>query len=240
MRTKKIYFCLLIAFAAFLPSCELDNIPGPDAQLNGLIIDDKTGELVSQDIIQGSTLDFYEHGYQNPTKRALSIKNDGSYTNNLMFSGAYTVITPAANWYPIDSIKSLVLYPGRNTFDLKVIPFIRIINLRIENNAGVIEAKFMLEGGQPSASLKALTLCAQSDPNVAIGLRFTIQGTPNNSTKSFNNIPIPATEQMLSVNLSQNSTLFKAGKTYYFRVAALTGVSGAKENYSKAVAIQIP
>lgn len=239
MKAKILYFIVLITFALFVTSCELDNIPGPDAQLQGSIIDDKTGELVTQDVMQGSTIDFYEHGYNNPTKQALFIRNNGTFTNNLMFSGSYTVTTPTANWYPTDSLKNFILTPGANKYDFRVTPYLRIKNLAIVNNSGVIEARFMLEGGQLSTTLKTMTLCAHSDHNVAIGLRFTIQGTPNNSTKSFANVAVPVTEQNLSINLSQNTALFVAGRTYYFRVAALTGVSGAKENYSPAIKITL-
>ena len=52
--------------ALILHSCELDNYDGPDATLSGRIIDKETGELVEQDIIRGTQIEFIEHGYDNP------------------------------------------------------------------------------------------------------------------------------------------------------------------------------
>lgn len=62
---KKIFVkTLFIAMSALiLHSCELDNYDGPDATLSGRIIDKETGELVEQDIIRGTQIEFIEHGY---------------------------------------------------------------------------------------------------------------------------------------------------------------------------------
>lgn len=57
---KKIFVkTLFIAMSALiLHSCELDNYDGPDATLSGRIIDKETGELVEQDIIRGTQIEF--------------------------------------------------------------------------------------------------------------------------------------------------------------------------------------
>ncbi len=254
---KKILYhsIFLLIGLVYFTSCELDNIPAPDAQLTGKIIDDATDSLVLQDLMSGSTLDFYEDKYgTKATKTALYIRNDGTYTNNLMFSGFYTVITPNANWYPIDSLKGFSLKPGGNSLDLRVTPYIRVKNFRVVNNAGVIEAYFTLEGGKTTSTFKTLTLCAHSDPRVAIGLRFTVQSaaiaatgttpavlatTPVFTASATNgNGAITNSEIKLTMNTkAPNDKVFISGRTYYFRVAALSSVSGAKENYSSAIAV---
>ena len=77
--------------ALILHSCELDNYDGPDATLSGRIIDKETGELVEQDIIRGTQIEFIEHGYDNPLTQYMVIKNDGTYANKMMFANDYTI-----------------------------------------------------------------------------------------------------------------------------------------------------
>lgn len=235
---------ILLLISLFTLSCEVDNIKGPDAQLTGRIIDDLTDSLVQQDLMSGSTLDFYEAGYNPVTKISLYCKVDGTYTNNMMFSGTYLITTPTANWYPVDSVKGFILKPGKNTYDFRVIPYLRIKNTSIilDTITKTINAKFSLEGGQLSTTLKTLTLCVHSDPRVAVGMSLPLQA-PNGTKpwqKTYNNTSIPASDQTLSIPLSTNTGTLKSGRTYYFRVAALSGVTGAKENYSNAVPIIIP
>lgn len=244
MKNRYINVLLIVLIGLVLVSCEVDNIPGPDAQLTGCIIDDLTDSLVQQDLISGSSLDFWEAGYNPVTKISLSCKNDGTYTNNLMFSGTYLITTPTTNWYPLDSIKGFILKPGKNTYDFRVTPYIRIkdVSIVVDTISKTIIAKFKLEGGQLSTTIKTLTLCAHPDPRVSKSMLLSLQATGGAKPweKTFNSTSIPVSEQMLTIPLSTNTTTLKSGRTYYFRIAALTGVTGAKENYSKAVAIQIP
>jgi hypothetical protein len=243
MKNRYLSILLIVLISMGFLSCEVDNIPGPDALLTGRIIDDLTDSLVQQDLISGSSLDFWEAGYDPVTKISLSCKVDGTYTNNMMFSGTYLITTPNANWYPVDSIKGFILKPGQNTYDFRVTPYIRVkdANIVVDTISKTIVAKFKLEGGQLSTTIKTLTLCAHPDPRVAKGMLLALQAPSGKPwEKTFNNTSIPMSEQTLTIPLASNTTVLKSKKTYYFRIAALTGVTGARENYSKAVAIQIP
>jgi len=244
MKNRYISILLIVLIVMGFVSCEVDNIPGPDAQLTGRIIDDLTDSLVQQDLISGSSLDFWEAGYDPVTKISLSCKQDGTYTNNMMFSATYLITTPNANWYPVDSVKGFILKQGKNTYDFRVTPYIRIKNATIAYNATTasIEARFKLEGGQLSTTLKTLTLSVHPDPRVSVAMQLPLQSSTSTKPwiKTFTNTAIPLAEQVLSIKLADNTSALKSGKVYYFRIAALTGVTGAKDNYSRAVQIQIP
>lgn len=99
--------------ALILHSCELDNYDGPDATLSGRIIDKETGELVEQDIIRGTQIEFIEHGYDNPLTQYMVIKNDGTYANKMMFANDYTIQIRSANFpatEPVEiTIKEILL-----------------------------------------------------------------------------------------------------------------------------------
>ena len=74
---KKIFVkTLFIAMSALiLHSCELDNYDGSDATF-GRIIDKETGELVEQDIIRGTQIEFIEHGMTTMLTQYMVIKNE--------------------------------------------------------------------------------------------------------------------------------------------------------------------
>ena len=59
MKNRYISILLIVLIGMGFVSCEVDNIPSPDSQLTGRIIDDLTDSLVQQDLISGSSLDFW-------------------------------------------------------------------------------------------------------------------------------------------------------------------------------------
>ena len=64
---------------------KVDNFDGPDASLSGSIIDAETNELVQTDVIEGTTIKIIEHGYDPVTPQYLRVKNDGTYSNTMLF-----------------------------------------------------------------------------------------------------------------------------------------------------------
>ena len=121
--------------ALILHSCELDNYDGPDATLSGRIIDKETGELVEQDIIRGTQIEFIEHGYDNPLTQYMVIKNDGTYANKMMFANDYTIQIRSANFPATEPVE--ITIKGNTTYDFEVIPYLRIKDVQIK-----IEAKY--------------------------------------------------------------------------------------------------
>lgn len=62
---KKLLFllCVVVAGSMFY-SCEKDNLEGPDAIFAGELRDRKTGELIQQEISDGSRVYFIEQGWE--------------------------------------------------------------------------------------------------------------------------------------------------------------------------------
>ena len=228
---KKNILILMSCFAVIFTSCEKDNLDGPDAQINGNIIDIATGELVEQDIINGSMVYYIELGFSNPPTQSMNIKNDGTYRNDLMFSGEYQFILNKGNFSPLDTIWNTVK-AGSNKMDFKVLPYIRIKNMEIKEEDGIVTANFKIQQ-TTSTTVQKIALFAHSD--ITVG----------------NSINIGYIEQKINDNVSEN-TLFtlildvknnsriKKGRECYFRVGALSNSLEAKYNYSPPVKIYIP
>ena len=91
---KNIQILIYLLFSMVLiNSCELDNYAEPNASLSGAIIDQKTGEPVQSDIISGTKIELIEHGYENPSIQQIVVKVDGTYRDDMMFPGTYSIIS---------------------------------------------------------------------------------------------------------------------------------------------------
>src|SRR5690554_4274096 len=131
MKTLKYIGIALMGLV--LGSCELDqldNYDGPNATISGGIYDYQTGELVEQDIINGMQIEYVEHGFDNPQTQYMVVKNDGTYRNNLMFSGTYTIQPVRGNFVPVEAQEIEV--SGDTRHDFEVQPYIRVRNVEIQ------------------------------------------------------------------------------------------------------------
>lgn len=237
---KKILLLVICCLFALI-SCEIDNYDGPNASIHGSILDEQTGELIGTDLNNGSSIKVREHGFANPTDQTWVIMNTGEYRNNLVFSATYDVRFENGNFYPFE-IKDFVVKPGDNVYDFKVIPYIRIKNPSITRNGDIVTATFSLEAGKPEVKVKEVQLFAFSDMWVGNSVKYTLSGGTDKAT--FN----PITEinsafvYSLTIDLKENSGVFKYSKNYYFRIGALAEVSGVgtvRHNYAPLVIIKL-
>lgn len=216
-----------------LGSCELDqldNYDGPDATISGGIYDNQTGELVEQDIINGMQIEYIEHGFDNPQTQYMVVKNDGTYRNNLMFSGRYTIQPVRGNFVPVEAQEIEV--SGDTEQDFEVQPYIRLRNVEIQKQESKIVATFNLEQTVTNP-VRRIGLFAHEQVNV---------GEPLNRVSSVVNVNAvtnDVTRYRLEINLEAHTGQLQSGKEYYFRVGALIDAPEAKYNYAPAVRIVI-
>ncbi len=226
---KFIKIVTLVIFAAFLGSCELDNLDGPTAGLSGKIIDEKTGELVPQDIINGAIIELREFGYATVSPQNLIIKNNGTYENSRLFENKYMVMPIRPNFQPIATQE--VLIKGQTQLDFTVKPFIRLLDAKIEKVGTKVVATFKME--QTTADLiKKIGLYSNRDPNLGEYMQTA------KTEVTLNAVAVP--DQVYSVELETAGNInIVAGKIYYFRVGALTVLPETRSNYAPlVVAIQ--
>ena len=177
---KNMAFALLTLFA--VTSCdllEIDNYDGPNATIEGKILDIETGELVEQDIIDGAQIEFIEHGFENPETQYMVIKNNGTYRNNVMFAGSYTMSLMRGNFVSVKDQE--VVVKGNTVYDFRVQPYIRIKNASIQKNGSKVVAKFRLEK-TVDQEVAEVALYGHREPNVGEPLKeFVVKQGVDNS-----------------------------------------------------------
>lgn len=222
-------FCV-ISMASACGLNKIDNFDGPNAALSGSIIDAETGELVQTDVIDGTTIKITEHGYDPVSPQYLRVKNDGTYSNTMLFKNTYTVQPDQRNFFQIDEQE--IEIKENTTLDFQVIPYVRISNVNISKEANTVTATFNMSSTDGTA-VKAISLFASSQPTVGNAI-YTVA-----SSKTLNITPDPDHTFTLTLNVAKNSAYFEEGKDYYFRVGAQSSIGGAKYNYATAVKLNI-
>ncbi len=229
MKAKISYIILTMGIVFMLGSCELLNYDGPDAMFHGAILDSETGDTIYQDIIDGSTIDYIEQGFENPEIQKLIFRPDGTFRNNIMFSGKYKMIPTRGNFFTPDTL-DITIKPGDNKYDFEVVPYARIKNVRLQVKAvggkDYVVATFNIEQ-LASEPIVSIIMVMDKNPNVGrrINERFF--------ERSINSNVDPETDQLIWLPLSY----FQEGTKYYIRVGALTDRPEAKYNWNKAIRI---
>lgn len=221
MYNKLIY---LLAFITIMMtgSCELDNYEGPDATVFGSIIDSETGELVGQDIINGAQIEYIEHGYDNPATQYMIIKNDGTYRNNLMFSGMYTIKPVRGNFVPMEEAKEIKIN-GDTELNFEVQPYIRIGNFSLNKEGEMVVATFTVSPTVPN-KVQKIGLYGHPEASVGEPIRTLV------AEKVVDSVVEPGTEFSLEIKLPSDLD----ENQLYFRVGALIDAPEAKLNYAPA------
>lgn len=224
-----INLLLLVSFAFI--SCEKDNLEGPDASFYGQLIDKKTGEPIAQEIIEGSRLYYIETGWNNPPVQNMAIKSDGSFRNNMMFSGKYLFILNRGNYVPLDTME-IEIKKGNNRQLFELTPYLRVLEPEIVKNGRSIIATFRLDQVS-SFKVSRISLFAHSHIDVSNGVNILrrdimINGSVND-TDLFS----------ITIDLDENASILKEGTSYYFRIGAQAQGNEAKYNYAEPILIKI-
>lgn len=230
-------FCLIL-----LASCEKDNFEGPNAQLFGSIKDAKTGELVETELQNGSVIEVFELGYENPVSQKWLIKNNGEFRNDLVFANKYDIYLRNCNFYQ-QEFKAFEIRSGANEYHFEVVPYIRVRNANItfDKTNNKVVATFSLEGGKPEVQVKNVRLYAFSDMHVGEAVKFDVKNSTDRK-ENINQVIDPATVYTLEIDLGKNSNLFKAGRDYFFRIGALANLSGqgtVRHNFAPYIKLSI-
>lgn len=227
---KKIIIFAAVVMSA-LASCEKDTSDfAPNAKIFGSILDMETGEPIQQDIVNGSKIYFIEQGWKNPPVQEMVIRNDGSYRNNLFFAGDYKMILNRGNFIPTDTLR-YSFGKGDNRRDFEVMPYIRVVDASITRVDNRVVAKFKLKQNTTNKVASA-SLFIHTDATVGYGIYLAEQKLVIDDQTD------PNTEYTISIGVNNNPKL-PGGKSYYFRIGALSSAGEAKHNYAPAVSIDI-
>lgn len=229
---KKFIFIITVFFTTFT-ACVLDNYDAPDAKIFGKIIDSETGEAIQQEILEGSRIDYIELGdFANPPTQQIRFKTDGTYRNDLMFSGSYQIQARRGNFFilPPDTIQ----VKGETEYNFVTEPYIRIKNVTYAIEGREVVASFQLEQIADSP-VKSIAVFADINPNVSQSLRKVA------NIAEINTIVDPENTFKLKIKIDPLMDIIPEGKpTFYFRVGALiSDMPEAKYNYSEPYPLEI-
>lgn len=224
------FFTLIAVTGVLLGSCDLDNYEGPDATLKGSFIDEKTGELVQQDIIRGTMVKIIEHGYDPVAPQYIRAQPEGIYIDKMLFSNTYTVQPERGNFVQVEAQE--IRIQGETTLDFTVTPYIRVIDANIINTGDKVTATFRLEQNVPN-NISRIGLYAHPEPIVGEPIRTVATELPINAVVD------PAQTFTLEIDLASNSSRLLTGHKYFFRIGALIDVPEAKFNYAPSVRLGI-
>ena len=229
MKKIKFYFATIIILV-IAGSCEIDNYDGPNAAFYGTIIDNVTQGPIEQDIINGAQIEYIEQGFANPKSQYLIIKTDGTFRNNQMFAGTYSIRPVKTNFVPVGSQE--IEINGETKLDFLVQPYIRVNDVTIQKSGTKIVATFKIQQTVTDDVIK-IGLYAHPEPSV---------GEPMNTVKTeqdINAVTDENTVYTLEIDLTSSSSVLKPGKQYFFRVGALIDAPESMFNYDTAVRIAI-
>lgn len=227
---NRFYLVYAVFASMIISSCEIDDMKGPDAQIYGDIVDAETGELVGQDIVNGSRIYYIEKGFENPSEQEMVFHADGSYRNNLMFSGDYEFRLYRGNYIPLDPLE-LTVVPGKNRVDFEVIPYIRIKDVSIKLIGNTVTASFKIQQ-MTGAAVDRIALFGHTDETVGNGVNIVSKVVPVGTQV------LPTEMQTISMEIDPSA--FNHRKWIYFRVGALSSAADGKYNYAPAVDIELP
>jgi hypothetical protein len=207
----------------------VDNYDAPDARFFGQIIDEETSEPIPQDLIDGAVIEYIELGWENPPTQQLRFKVDGSFRNNLMFSGTYVVQPVRGNFHAIEK-DTIVIKKGDNEYVMKTLPYVRIKDVELSLNADSsrVIATFKMEQ-TVSSPVKALIFLADPNPNVGIAIRTETGGANLGAV----------VDPDRTYTLQLRTRKLEKGKEYFFRVGALIDIPEAKYNFCNAIKMRI-
>jgi hypothetical protein len=130
---KKIYYYFtLVVILLSVYSCEIDNYDGPNATIQGQILDQDGNPLQTEQGATNMRIKMEELSWQkgdstvsiSPTY--LNIKQDGSYVNSKIFSGTYKMTPVEGAFFPYNAKGDTMNIKGIVTKNFTVTPYLKI------------------------------------------------------------------------------------------------------------------
>ena len=222
-RLISIFSCALMLVS--VASCswfKLDNQEGWDAKVQGKILDVTTGQPVQSE--QGNYIIVVEKGWDAQANQGWRIKNDGTYRNDLVFAGEYTMNTVSGANFQADP-QNFTLKKGENTVDFQVTPFVTIKDAQVTYDSATkkIKATCKVKANFPADKINnigAVVLCVYPDRFV----KRSANKCENDPEAIVSNLD-PSVEQTVTLyvdtQLAANADEFQYERAHYIRIAAI-------------------
>lgn len=240
MTMKKIIYAFagVLALAFGLSSCSMfkyDVLDGPNAQINGRLLDVKTGEKIGVETYSATSAPGYmiviEQGWDAEAEQSWMVRFDGMYTNNLIFAGDYVFSTKRLPCYE-PSNNSFTIKPGMNRMDISVLPFCRVVNPQIRYDAASkkVVATFSVEITDPAKANQITNVALCGNTQLFVGCNSQNLVTKDDGAKKKNVNAGETITLEIDTQLAGNADLFRYKQDRYFRIAAMASGNGYNSN----------
>jgi hypothetical protein len=224
----KIVAIYILFFLSFFSACsKIDNYSGPNATIQGSVIDNMTNKPIQTESPNGFFIRL-EENHSNSTPLNFSGKANGTFENAAVFAGSYKVVPITGAFFTPDT--AIVNISGVTNVDFTVTPYLGVA-ATVTAMAGGVEVKYNISRTIASGKIMQSKSVAFLSP--------TVSSTVFNQAVT-NDLSGIADEDILSTEFTDTITGLEPGKTYYIRVAAKTNNSNNKYNYSDIIPISVP
>ena len=237
---KKIYYYLTIVTLLFLAaSCEKDNYNGPNAGVQGRILDPSGNPLQTEQGGSNMRIKMEELSWKSaivPTY--LNLKEDGTYVNSKLFSGTYKMTPVEGAFYPYDVAGDTLEIKGTVTKDFTVVPYLKVewVTRPYVNDTNYIAASIKFTRN-PKAGMTMPSL------NNARFFIATTQYVGNNNYDSqliAGTVAVTNAQEGQTINFITSRAVKYTHATYYVRVGVCCNDSYKKYNYTDIKTVVVP
>ncbi len=244
---KKILYLIIGAALLSLASCKkIDNWDAPASRLHGNVIDSYTGKnlVMDQNDWQIRIIDRTWEQMKGTvaTYQNLAVQRDGVYNNDKLFSGTYDMIPYDGPFWPVDTIKGVVLKNDTQQ-DFTVKPYLQVLDFAATVNGTALtltcRIKAPVIAGLPNLYeikpfLSLTTFCGNGN-YINIGEYNNLRKSINKSWASY---VTDGTDTTPVITIGPLPV--KSGYTYYVRIGANVNALSRRYNYSPIVKVVVP
>lgn len=245
MEMKTIYLFTALTSMLFLTACsKIDNYDGPNATMNGLVIDQVTqapfltgqGEF-SIRLLETSWSD-------NPAPQDIQVKQDGSYNHTKLFQATYILQPYGGAFWPADKIEGFKLGAHAEQ-NFEVTPYLQVKNVKWALNA---ENKLDISCSLAAPITNGLPQVIEVRPFFSLtpycGAGSRIDAYYKDEYRALINQNWEEIGNMQTGEGKETYTIpdipLKSGYTYYVRMGAKVRDTYEKFNYSEVEIIKVP
>lgn len=236
MTMKKILYAFAgtVVLLSVISSCTMfkyDTLDGPNAQINGALLDVKTGEKIGIEASSSGAgaLIVVEKGWDAEADQSWLVRFDGMYTNNLIFAGDYVFSTKNLPCYESEN-NAFTVKEGKNRMNISLVPFCRILDPVIKYEGGKIVATFSVELGDPTKANQIANVALCGNTQLFVGCNYQNLAGRDNGAKMKNVNPGETITLEIDPELPANADLFRYKRERYFRIAAMANGNGYNGN----------
>ncbi|MEJ1240295.1 DUF3823 domain-containing protein [Chryseolinea sp. T2] len=219
--------CVMLLSACF--NTDIDNYDGPNASIEGQVIDNVTGEGIQTEQPNGFRVRLIESGYVNVIPIDFWGKADGSFRNTQLFKNDYRVIPIEGPFVMPDTAR--ITISGATEVSFTVTPFatVHASTPRVVGKNVVVDYTLTKPGSVSQKLTRSVTVVAKV-PAVSNAVNDA------NVSHDLGGLDYAA---IAATTFSDTLKNLPSGK-HFVRVGTRTDNSQGKYNYSKVFEVNIP